>query len=113
MHLHKRRQFYWRCHVTNAWVIARFVNEPRRPAATARSRSAPRVASPARCCDHGPFVRSDKPKTFRGLQIKYVRGSDPVLKLLDDNGNIAEELSILKWNTDSVEEFLGEKLERI
>ncbi|MBZ3891668.1 Ras-related protein Rab-1B [Sciurus carolinensis] len=43
----------------------------------------------------------------------YVRGSDPVLKLLDDNGNIAEELSILKWNTDSVEEFLSEKLERI
>ncbi|KAI4898186.1 hypothetical protein NFI96_028515 [Prochilodus magdalenae] len=59
------------------------------------------------------FVRSDKPKMFRGLQIKYVRGSDPVLKLLDDNGNIAEELSILKWNTDSVEEFLGEKLDRI
>ncbi|OBS72003.1 hypothetical protein A6R68_13420 [Neotoma lepida] len=44
---------------------------------------------------------------------KYVRGSDPVLKLLDDNGNIAEELSILKWNTDSVEEFLSEKLERV
>ncbi|ELK06315.1 15 kDa selenoprotein [Pteropus alecto] len=43
----------------------------------------------------------------------YVRGSDPVLKLLDDNGNIAEELSILKWNTDSVEEFLNEKLERM
>ncbi|KAJ7406090.1 15 kDa selenoprotein [Willisornis vidua] len=59
------------------------------------------------------FVRSDKPKLFRGLQIKYVRGSDPVLKLLDDNGNIAEELSILKWNTDSVEEFLSEKLERL
>uniref|UniRef100_A0A803TPZ3 Selenoprotein F n=1 Tax=Anolis carolinensis TaxID=28377 RepID=A0A803TPZ3_ANOCA len=59
------------------------------------------------------FVRSDKPKLFRGLQIKYVRGSDPVLKLLDDAGNIAEELSILKWNTDSVEEFLSEKLERL
>ncbi|KAA8587741.1 hypothetical protein FQN60_016603 [Etheostoma spectabile] len=74
------------------------------------------------------FVRSDKPKMFKGLQIKvgimnddddddddddYVRGSDPVLKLLDDNGNIAEELSILKWNTDSVEEFLSEKLDRI
>lgn len=44
---------------------------------------------------------------------QYVRGSDPVLKLLDDNGNIAEELSILKWNTDSVEEFLSEKLDRI
>ncbi|KAF3858763.1 hypothetical protein F7725_011964 [Dissostichus mawsoni] len=59
------------------------------------------------------FVRSDKPKMFKGLQIKYVRGSDPVLKLLDDNGNMAEELSILKWNTDSVEEFLSEKLEQI
>ncbi|KAG1969444.1 selenoprotein F [Pimephales promelas] len=59
------------------------------------------------------FVRSDKPKMFKGLQIKYVRGSDPVLKLLDDNGNIADELSILKWNTDSVEEFLSEKLDRI
>ncbi|MGH0135776.1 UNVERIFIED_CONTAM: hypothetical protein FKN15_075684 [Acipenser sinensis] len=59
------------------------------------------------------FVKSDKPKMFKGLQIKYVRGSDPVLKLLDDNGNIAEELSILKWNTDSVEEFLSEKLDRV
>uniref|UniRef100_A0A1A7Z3D5 Selenoprotein F n=1 Tax=Iconisemion striatum TaxID=60296 RepID=A0A1A7Z3D5_9TELE len=36
-----------------------------------------------------------------------------ILELLDDNGNIAEELSILKWNTDSVEEFLSEKLDRI
>lgn len=45
--------------------------------------------------------------------LQYVRGSDPVLKLLDDGGNIAEELSILKWNTDSVEEFLSEKLDRI
>lgn len=45
--------------------------------------------------------------------MQYVRGSDPVLKLLDDNGNMAEELSILKWNTDSVEEFLSEKLEQI
>lgn len=44
---------------------------------------------------------------------QYVRGSDPVLKLLDDDGNIAEELSILKWNTDSVEEFLSEKLDQI
>ncbi|TRY91727.1 hypothetical protein DNTS_018973 [Danionella cerebrum] len=61
----------------------------------------------------GGSLKSDKPKMFRGLQIKYVRGSDPVLKLLDDSGNIAEELSILKWNTDSVEEFLSEKLERI
>uniref|UniRef100_A0A3B5BC86 Selenoprotein F n=1 Tax=Stegastes partitus TaxID=144197 RepID=A0A3B5BC86_9TELE len=51
------------------------------------------------------FVRSDKPKMFKGLQIKYVRCSDHVLKLLDNNGNIAEELSI-KWNMDSILGFL-------
>ncbi|CAK7302940.1 Selenoprotein F [Vulpes lagopus] len=53
------------------------------------------------------------PNYSEDYKSRYVRGSDPVLKLLDDNGNIAEELSILKWNTDSVEEFLSEKLERI
>lgn len=58
-------------------------------------------------------MRSNKPSTFKGLTIKYVRGSDPVLKLLDESGNVAEELSITKWNTDSVEEFLSEKLERL
>ncbi|CAG5896944.1 unnamed protein product [Menidia menidia] len=76
-----------------------------------------RKAPSSRCADENwggsPKSKSDKPKMFKGLQIKYVRGSDPVLKLLDDNGNIAEELSILKWNTDSVEEFLSEKLDRI
>ncbi|GAA6087568.1 selenoprotein F, partial [Tachysurus ichikawai] len=60
-----------------------------------------------------PSSRSVDENWGGSLKSKYVRGSDPVLKLLDDNGNIAEELSILKWNTDSVEEFLGEKLERI
>lgn len=45
--------------------------------------------------------------------LQYVRGLDFVLKFLDDNGNIVEELSIFKWNIDSVEEFLSEKLERI
>lgn len=47
------------------------------------------------------------------LCIQYVRGSDPVLKLMDDNGNVSEELSITKWNTDNVEEFLSEKLHRL
>ena len=44
---------------------------------------------------------------------QYVRGADPVLKLLDQDENVAEELSITKWNTDSVEEFLSENLERL
>lgn len=61
-----------------------------------------------------PLLSPLLPLTFSPTRPpQYVRGSDPVLKLLDDNGNIAEELSILKWNTDSVEEFLSEKLDRI
>lgn len=35
-----------------------------------------------------------------------------VLKVLPNN-NIAKELNILKWNTDSTEGFLSEKLDRI
>ncbi|KAL1772144.1 15 kDa selenoprotein [Sigmodon hispidus] len=64
-------------------------------------------------CMQELFLKSVDENWGGSLKSKYVRGSDPVLKLLDDNGNIAEELSILKWNTDSVEEFLSEKLERI
>jgi len=35
-----------------------------------------------------------------------VRGADPIIKLLDEDEEVAEELAISKWNTDSVEEFL-------
>jgi len=38
--------------------------------------------------------------------VKYVRGADPIIKLLDDHNEVQEELAIDKWNTDSVEEFL-------
>jgi len=41
-----------------------------------------------------------------------MRGADPVLKLLDEEGEVEREMSIEKWNTDSVEEFLGAILER-
>ncbi|KAH0618441.1 hypothetical protein JD844_017649, partial [Phrynosoma platyrhinos] len=61
----------------------------------------------------GQFLKYVDENWGGSLKFRYVRGSDPVLKLLDDAGNIAEELSILKWNTDSVEEFLSEKLERL
>lgn len=40
------------------------------------------------------------------MKIKYVRGADPIIKLLDENNEVKEELAIDKWNTDSVEEFL-------
>jgi len=63
------------------------------------------------------FVKSELPARYPGLTIKYVRGADPIIKLLDEEDEIAETLAIDKWNTDSVEEFLdtvmvkAEKLE--
>jgi len=56
-------------------------------------------------------VRGDRSKSFPGLSVKYVRGADPVIKLLDSDGNSQEELSIQKWDTDTVIEFLTEHLE--
>ena len=46
---------------------------------------------------------------YPALTIKYVRGKDPIIKLLDED--VVEELSIDKWNTDSVEEFLNTYIE--
>ncbi|MPC10268.1 selenoprotein [Portunus trituberculatus] len=37
----------------------------------------------------------------------YVRGADPIIKLMDEDGDVMETLAIDKWNTDSVEEFLN------
>ena len=52
------------------------------------------------------FIKSDKARGFPNLKVKYVRGADPIIKLLDADGAVQEELAIDKWNTDSVEEFL-------
>lgn len=53
------------------------------------------------------FVKSDRPAAFPNLTIKYVRGADPIIKLLDNDDDVMETLAIDKWNTDSVEEFLN------
>ncbi|XP_021184618.3 selenoprotein F [Helicoverpa armigera] len=57
------------------------------------------------------FVKSDRPAKFPNLQIKYVRGLDPIIKLLDKDGIVKDTVAIEKWNTDSVEEFLKAHLE--
>ncbi|XP_037908694.1 selenoprotein F [Hermetia illucens] len=57
------------------------------------------------------FIKSDRPSKFPNLQIKYVRGLDPTVKLLDKSGNVKETLSITKWNTDTVQEFFETHLE--
>lgn len=51
------------------------------------------------------FIKSDRPAKFPNLTIKYLRGLDPIIKLLDENDKVVEILSITKWNTDTVEEF--------
>uniref|UniRef100_A0A1B0BS91 Selenoprotein F n=1 Tax=Glossina palpalis gambiensis TaxID=67801 RepID=A0A1B0BS91_9MUSC len=58
------------------------------------------------------FIKSGRPAKFRNLTIRYVRGLDPIIKLLDSNGNVKETLSITKWNTDTVEEFFETHLEK-
>lgn len=56
------------------------------------------------------FIKSDRPSKFSNLQIKYVRGLDPIIKLFDKDGHLKETVAIEKWNTDSVEEFLNTRL---
>lgn len=58
------------------------------------------------------FCKSERPSKFKNLEIKYLRGLDPQIKLLDKKGNVVETLSITKWNTDTVEEFFETHLER-
>lgn len=57
------------------------------------------------------FIKSDRPAKFPNLQIKYLRGIDPIVKMLDHKGEVKEVLAISKWNTDTVEEFFMTHLE--
>jgi len=57
-------------------------------------------------------VKSDRPQQFPGLTVRYMRGADPVIKLMNERRDVVETLSIEKWNTDSVEEFLNERLRK-
>jgi len=52
------------------------------------------------------FIRGDKSKKFPNLSVKYTRGAEPVIKLLDAAGEEVDELNIQKWDTDTIDEFL-------
>ena len=58
------------------------------------------------------FVKSDRLDDFPGFKVKYVRGASPILKLLDSDRKVVENLSIDKWNTDAVVEFLQGHLKK-
>lgn len=58
------------------------------------------------------FVKGNPSDRFPNLSVRYTRGSNPVLKLLDESRSVVQTLSIDKWNTDSVEEFLQQHLRK-
>jgi len=58
------------------------------------------------------FVKGDYPNRFPGLEVRYMRGSDPFIKLMNDQREVMETLSIDKWDTDTIVEFLSERLEK-
>jgi len=57
------------------------------------------------------FVKSDKPGNFKNLLVKYVGGQMPQIKLIEADDSVAETLSITKWDTDTITEFLQTYLE--
>ena len=57
------------------------------------------------------FVKSDRPGKFRYLDVRYKGGQLPQIVLLDKDGSVADTLSITKWDTDTIVEFLSTHLE--
>jgi len=57
------------------------------------------------------FVKSDRPKKFPNLTIKHIPAQNPIIKLMDVDGNVEQTLAINKWDTDTIEEFLSTHLE--
>ncbi|XP_051170348.1 selenoprotein F [Leptopilina boulardi] len=57
------------------------------------------------------FINSDLPNNFKNLQIRFVNGLDPMIRLYEDNVKV-DDVDIHKWNTDSVNEFLSTYLSK-
>jgi hypothetical protein len=57
------------------------------------------------------FVKGDSPKKFTNLKIKHVPGALPTIKMYNKEGEVEQTLSISKWDTDTIEEFLTTHLE--
>uniref|UniRef100_A0A1I8GQE5 Selenoprotein F n=1 Tax=Macrostomum lignano TaxID=282301 RepID=A0A1I8GQE5_9PLAT len=57
---------------------------------------------------------SNRPSQFPGLSTKYKRGAEPVIRLMQDeaarSAGTGEEFGIDRWDTDTLEEFLRERL---
>ncbi len=42
---------------------------------------------------HTEFVKSDRPKIFPGLEVRYKKGANPTLKLLDETRTVQDTLA--------------------
>lgn len=59
------------------------------------------------------FVKGEESTKFaKYLKVKYVRGQEPIIKLLSQEGEVKETLGISGWDTNTVSEFLDEKLKK-
>ena len=61
-------------------------------------------------CLCAAFVKGEKPNQFPGLSVRYVRGADPVIKLMDEDRIVQQTFGIEKWDTDTIEAFLQSRL---
>jgi len=58
------------------------------------------------------FVTEEKKEhKYANLVIEYARGASPTLILKDGEGEEVESLSIDKWDTDTIREYLTEHLQ--
>jgi hypothetical protein len=57
------------------------------------------------------FIKSDEPGKHPNLQIKYKGGQMPQIVLYEEDGVVANTMSIQKWDTDTIKEFINTYLE--
>ena len=48
---------------------------------------------------------------FANLKTKHIQAAAPRLKMLDATGSVVERLNIESWDTDTVTEYLNQRLE--
>lgn len=60
------------------------------------------------------FVKEDKHhrRFLPQLRIRYERGADPVIKLMDAGRTVQQTFGIEKWDTDTIEAFLDSRLKK-
>jgi len=52
-----------------------------------------------------------KSSQLKNFDVSYVRGAAPRIKLYGDSGTVEEEVGIENWDTDTIVQFLDEKIQ--